>query len=149
MVEIILKDDVEHVGSRNELVKVRPGYARNYLIPQGLAIVATASAKKVHAENLKQQAHKEAKVLSNAQALGEKLGAVKLTIGTKAGENGRIFGSVNALQIAEALGKAGFEIDRKRISLKDDHIKELGQYTAQVRLHKEVVTTVSFEVVAE
>lgn len=149
MVEIILKDDVEHVGSRNELVKVRPGYARNYLIPRGLAIVATASAKKVHAENLKQQAHKEAKVLSNAQALGEKLGAVKLTIGTKAGENGRIFGSVNALQIAEALGKAGFEIDRKRISLKDDHIKELGQYTAQVRLHKEVVTTVSFEVVAE
>lgn len=149
MVEIILKDDIEHVGSRNELVKVRPGYARNYLIPQGLAIVATASAKKVHAENLRQQSHKEAKVLDNAKALGEKLAAVKLSIGTKAGENGRIFGSVNALQISEALSKAGFEVDRKRISLKDDHIKELGQYTAQVKLHKEVSTTISFEVVAE
>jgi len=149
MVEIILKDDIEHVGSRNELVKVRPGYARNYLIPQGLAIVATASAKKVHAENLRQQSHKEAKVLDNAKALGEKLAAVKLSIGTKAGENGRIFGSVNALQISEALSKAGFEVDRKRISLKDDHIKELGQYTAQVKLHKEVSATISFEVVAE
>jgi len=149
MVEIILKDDIEHVGSRNELVKVRPGYARNYLIPQGLAIVATASAKKVHAENLRQQSHKEAKVLDNAKALGEKLATVKLSIGTKAGENGRIFGSVNALQISEALSKAGFEVDRKRISLKDDHIKELGQYTAQVKLHKEVSATISFEVVAE
>jgi large subunit ribosomal protein L9 len=149
MVEIILKEDVEHLGSRNELVKVRPGYARNYLIPKGMAIVATVSAKKVHAENLRQQAHKEAKVIADAQAMAEKLSNVTLTIGTKAGENGRIFGSVNAIQIAEALSKAGYEIDRKRIALKADHIKDLGTYSAKVRLHKDVEAVVNFDVVAE
>jgi large subunit ribosomal protein L9 len=147
--EVILKQEVEFVGAAHELVSVKPGYARNFLIPRGLAILATESAKKVHAENTRQRAHKELKLRENAEALLAKLEKITLTIGAKAGENGRIFGSVNTVQIAEALGKEGFEVERKQITLAADHVKELGSYVAKVKLHKDVITEVKFEVVAE
>jgi len=147
--EVILKSNIEKLGAKDEIVKVRPGYARNYLIPRGYAIAATDSSKKMLAENLKQRAHKETKILAEAQALAEKLGALEVKIGTKASETGKIFGSVNTIQIAEALGKAGYNIDRKSISISEEHIKMLGNYEAKVKLHKEVSDVVKFEVVAE
>ncbi|MFN8698571.1 MAG: 50S ribosomal protein L9 [Flavobacteriales bacterium] len=147
--EVILKSNIEKLGAKDEIVKVKPGYARNYLIPRGYAVAATDSARKMHSENLKQRAHKETKILADAQALGEKLGALNIKIGTKASETGKIFGSVNTIQIAEALGKEGFQIDRKSISINDEHIKMLGAYEAKVKLHKEVTAVVKFEVVAE
>lgn len=147
--EVILKQEVEFLGSAHELVTVKPGYARNFLIPRGLAVLATESAKKVHAENVKQRAHKEVKLKENAEAMVARLEKVTLKIGAKAGENGRIFGSVNTVQIAEALVKEGFEIERKHITLASDHVKELGNYVAKVKLHKDVFTEVKFEVVAE
>lgn len=147
--EIILKEDVEKVGYKNEVVTVRPGFARNYLIPQGLAVVASPSAKKMLEETQRQRAHKEEKILDEAQALGEKLASLKLKIGAKAGENGKIFGSVNTIQIAEALAKQGFDIERKNITIQGDSIKELGEYTANVKIHKNVAQDVSFEVVGE
>ena len=147
--EVILKANIEKLGAKDEIVKVKPGYARNYLIPRGYAVAATDSARKMHSENLKQRAHKETKILADAQTLGEKLGALNIKIGTKASETGKIFGSVNTIQIAEALGKEGFQIDRKSISINDEHIKMLGAYEAKVKLHKEVTAVVKFEVVAE
>jgi large subunit ribosomal protein L9 len=147
--EVILKSNIEKLGAKDEIVKVRPGYARNFLIPRGYAIAATESTKKMLTENLKQRAHKETKILAEAQALAEKLGALELKIGTKASETGKIFGSVNTIQIAEALGKAGHQIDRKSISISEEHIKMLGNYEAKVKLHKEVSAIVKFEVVAE
>jgi large subunit ribosomal protein L9 len=147
--EVILKETIEKLGAKDEIVKVKPGYARNYLLPRGYAVVATTSARKVHAENLKQRAHKEARNLADAQALATKLEALSLSIGTKASETGKIFGSVNTIQIADALAKAGHPIDRKSISLSDEHIKMLGAYEARVKLHKEVTASVKFEVVAE
>jgi large subunit ribosomal protein L9 len=147
--EVILKSNIEKLGAKDEVVKVRPGYARNYLIPRGYAIAATDSSKKMLSENLKQRAHKETKILAEAQSLADKLGALELKIGTKASETGKIFGSVNTIQIAEALGKAGHQIDRKSISITDEHIKMLGNYEAKVKLHKEVSAIVKFEVVAE
>jgi len=147
--EVILKANIEKLGAKDEIVKVKPGYARNYLIPRGYAVAATDSARKMHSENLKQRAHKETKILADAQALGEKLSALIIKIGTKASETGKIFGSVNTIQLAEALGKEGFQIDRKSISVNDEHIKMLGAYEAKVKLHKEVTAVVKFEVVAE
>lgn len=147
--EVILKSNIEKLGAKDEIVKVRPGYARNYLIPRGYAVAATESTKKMLSENLKQRAHKETKILAEAQSLAEKLGALELKIGTKASETGKIFGSVNTIQIAEALGKAGYQIDRKSISISEEHIKMLGSYEAKVKLHKEVSAVVKFEVVAE
>ncbi|MBX7053060.1 MAG: 50S ribosomal protein L9 [Flavobacteriales bacterium] len=147
--EVILKSNIEKLGAKDEVVSVRPGYARNYLIPRGYAIAATESAKKMLTENLKQRAHKETKILAEAQTLAEKLGALDLKIGTKASETGKIFGSVNTIQISEALAKEGFNIDRKSISITDEHIKMLGSYEAKVKLHKEVSAVVKFEVVAE
>jgi large subunit ribosomal protein L9 len=147
--EVILKSNIEKLGAKDEVVKVRPGYARNYLIPRGYAIAATDSSKKMLSENLKQRAHKETKILAEAQSIADKLGALELKIGTKASETGKIFGSVNTIQIAEALGKAGHQIDRKSISITDEHIKMLGSYEAKVKLHKEVSAIVKFEVVAE
>ncbi|MCH2199303.1 MAG: 50S ribosomal protein L9 [Flavobacteriales bacterium] len=147
--EVILKQEIEKLGSKDEIVTVRPGYARNYLIPQGLAEVATKSAKKILEENQRQRAHKEEKILAEAQGIADKMGALKLSIGAKAGENGKIFGSVNSIQIAEALNKAGFEIDRRSISIAEDSIKELGEYIAKVKLHKNVTQDVTFEVVGE
>lgn len=147
--EVILKQDVDKLGYKDELVVVKPGYARNYLIPQGIAVQATPSMKKMHEETIRQRAHKQAKVLEQAQAVADKLNALTLKIGAKAGENGKIFGSVNSIQIAEALQAAGHNIERKQIALADDAIKELGEYEAQIRIHKEVSASVKFEVVGE
>lgn len=147
--EVILKENIEKLGAKDEIVNVKPGYARNYLIPRGYAVAATSSMKKMHTENLKQRAHKETKILANAQMVADKLAALSLRIGTKASESGKIFGSVNTIQIAEAINKEGFSIDRKSISINEEHIKLLGAYEAKVKLHKEVSATVKFEVVAE
>ena len=120
--QIILLKDVDHVGYQNEVVNVKPGFARNFLIPQGMAKMATKAALKMHAENVKQRAHKEAKIKDSAQALADKLAGISLSIGAKASENGKIFGSVNSIQLADAISAKGFEIDRKNISLKEDTI---------------------------
>lgn len=145
--EIILKKDVLGLGYKNDIVSVKAGYGRNYLIPQGLGVIASESAKKVLAENLKQQAVKLAKVKAEAEALAEKLNAVKLTIAAKVSNKGAIYGSVNSLIIADELQKLGYEIDRKAIVLKD--VKTIGSYVAVVKLHKEVAAEVAFDVVAE
>ena len=147
--EVILKQDLDNLGYADELVKVKPGYARNYLIPRGLAILATDSARKVLAETLKQRAHKAQKIKGDAEAVGKQLEALTLRIGMKAGENGKIYGSVTALQIADALAKHDVIVDRKKISLEADHIKSVGSYTATVSLHKDLKVKVNFEVVAE
>ncbi|HPP90514.1 50S ribosomal protein L9 [Tenuifilum sp.] len=147
--EIILLQDVPNLGNKNDVVTVRNGYARNYLIPRGMAVTATESAKKVIAENIKQQAHKEAKIKAEAEQLAKKLEGVKLTIGAKTSSTGKIFGSVNNIQIAEALAEKGFEIDRKSISLSEDQVKEVGTYKAEIKLHREVKVSIEFEVVSE
>lgn len=147
--EIILKKDIPKVGHKFEIVTVRNGYGRNYLIPQGLAVLATPSAKKMHEEMLKQRSHKEEKIKNDALQLSEKLKDVSFKIGAKASGTGKIFGSVNTIQIAEALSKQGFEIDRKIIYIKESAIKELGEYSAKVVLYKGVEVTIPFEVVAE
>lgn len=147
--EIILKQDIASLGYKDDIVTVKNGYARNYLIPQGFAINATPSAKKQHAEILKQRAHKEEKIREIAQELAEKLKDISLTIGAKTSSKGKIFGSVNTIQISEALKEKGFDIERKNISIKEELIKEIGNYTATVKLHKEVKVEVPFEIVAE
>jgi len=147
--EIILLQDIPNLGNKNDVVTVRNGYARNYLIPRGMAITATESAKKVIAENIKQQAHKEAKIKTEAEQLAKKLEGVKLTIGAKTSSTGKIFGSVNNIQIAEALAEKGFEIDRKSITLSEDQVKEVGTYKAEIKLHREVKVSIEFEVVSE
>ncbi|MCQ2216116.1 MAG: 50S ribosomal protein L9 [Bacteroidales bacterium] len=147
--EVILKTDVAKLGHKDDIIVVKPGYGRNYLIPKGIAVLATESAKKVLAENQKQRAHKLAKIKADAEELAAKMEGLKLTIGAKASSTGKIFGSVNTIQISEALAKAGFEIDRKIILLKDEAIKDLGSYTATIKLHREVKVDVAFDVVAE
>ena len=148
--EIILIKDVPNLGLKNDVVTVKNGYAANYLIPQGFAIMATDSAKKQHAETMKQRAHKEEKIKNEAMELASKLETVSsLTIATKASATGKIFGSVNAIQVSEALAKAGFEVDRHKITLKETSIKELGSYSCKITLYKGVVVNVPFEVVAE
>lgn len=147
--EIILKKDVEKLGYKDDIVTVKNGYARNYLIPTGSAILATESARKILAENLKQRAHKEEKVKEEAAGLLAKIEALDLKVGAKAGEKGKIFGSVNNIQLAEALKEAGFDIERRKIQLKDDAIKNLGEYEATIDLHKEVKATLKFEVIGE
>jgi len=145
--EIILLTDIANLGHKDDIVNVKQGYGRNYLIPQGYAILATESAKKVVAENLKQRAHKEAKLRAEAEALAAQLAEIKLTIGAKTSSTGKIFGSVNSIMIAESLKGQGFEIDRKKIVLKD--VKEIGTYTAAIKLHRDVKVDVEFEVVSE
>lgn len=147
--EIILLQDVANLGSKDDILTVKNGYARNFLIPRRFAISATESAKKVLAENIKQRAHKEAKIKADAEALAKKMEGLKLTIGAKTSTTGKIFGSVNTIQIAEALVAKGFEVERKNISMKEDQIKEVGTYNAEVKLHKDVKVTVEFEVVSE
>lgn len=147
--EVILKTDVAKLGHKDDIITVKPGYGRNYLIPQGIAVLATESARKQLAENLKQRAHKLAKIKQDAEELAAKMQGITLTIGTKASSTGQIFGSVNNIQIAEALKEKGFDIDRKIILVKDDSVKELGHYTAEVKLHREVSVNVEFDVVAE
>jgi large subunit ribosomal protein L9 len=147
--KIILLQDVNKLGQKDDTVVVKDGYGSNYLIPKGYAIAATPSAKKMHAENLKQRAHKEEKIKVEAQAMAEKLGVISLVVGAKTSTSGKIFGSVNTIQIAEALKEKGFDIDRKSISLPEDQIKEVGKYKAVIKLHREVKVEVGFEIVAE
>ena len=145
--EIILKEDIAGLGYKNDIVKVKDGYGRNYLIPQGKAVIATESAKKILAENERQRAHKLAKIKADAEALAAKLNGIKLTLTAKVNEDGTIFGGVGAAQVAEALAAKGFEIDRKIIAA--ETVKAVGQYTAVINLHKEVKAEVTFEVAAE
>ena len=148
--QIILKQDVPNLGFKDDIVTVKTGYAQNFLIPKGMAILASETNKKILAENLKQKAHKEAKIRKEAEQLAESLKSIAVKVGAKASSTGKIFGSVTNIQLAEAIkNQYNFEVDRKKILLKDDHIKELGTYTATLRLHKEVSVAVNFEVVAE
>lgn len=147
--EIILIEDVERLGSKDDIVTVKDGYGRNFLIPNKKAIVATESAKKILAENIRQRAHKEAKLKEEATKLADKLTAQKIVIGAKTSTSGKIFGSVNTIQLAEAINKNGFEIDRKQITIPEDSIKEVGTHKAIIKLHKEVKIEIDFEVVAE
>jgi large subunit ribosomal protein L9 len=147
--EIILKQDVNNLGSKDDIVAVKSGYAQNYLIPRGFAINATEAARKIHSENLKQRAHKEAKVREEAKVVADKMKGLKLTIGAKTSSKGKIFGSVNTIQIAEALASQGYNIDRKNILIKEDLIKEVGNYSAKVKLHREVSVEIAFEIVSE
>ena len=146
--QVILKEDILNLGYKDDIVTVKDGYGRNYLIPQGKAVIASESAKKELAENLKQRAHKLAKIKQDAQDLAAKLEGVSLTIATKASATGKIYGSVTNIQVAEALAKLGHEIDRKIIVVKDA-VKEIGSYKAVVKLHKEVSVEIPFEVIAE
>jgi large subunit ribosomal protein L9 len=147
--EVILLQDVTRLGSKDDVVTVKNGYGRNYLIPQKMAVIATESAKKVLAENTKQRAHKEAKLKELALGVAEKLKTVQLVIGAKTSSTGKIFGSVNTIMLAEAINAKGFEIDRKQIMISDDSVKEVGNYTAKIKLHKEVIVEIGFEVVSE
>lgn len=146
--ELILKQDIKNLGEKDDIVQVKPGYGRNYLIPQGYASLATSSAKKVLAENIKQATFKQEKIKKDALANATKLEAIKLSIGAKAGESGKIFGAVNTIQIADALKKEGFDIDRRSITFEVEP-KFVGEYVANLNLHKEVKVKVQFEVVAE
>ncbi len=146
--KIILKEDIPNLGYKDDIVVVKDGYGRNYLIPQGKAVVATPSALKILAENQRQRAHKLAQLKADAEAAAAALEGVKLTIGAKTSATGTIFGSVNTIMIAEALEKLGHNVDRKLIVLKDA-IKEVGDYTATIRFHKEVAVELPFTVVSE
>lgn len=146
--KIILKEDVSGLGYKDDVVEVKDGYGRNFLIPTGKAVVATPSALKQLAENQRQRQHKLAKIKADAEALAATLQGIELTIGAKVSSTGTVFGSVNAIQIAEALEKLGHNIDRKLIALKDA-VKEVGKYTATIKLHKEVAVEIPFEVIAE
>ncbi len=146
--EIILKEDIKGLGYKNDLVKVKPGYGRNFLIPKGAAIMATESAKKVVAENVKQAAHKAEKVKNDALEMASKLAGLVIEIKAKVGDSGKIFGAVTSLQLSDSLKDKGFAIDRKKVSFKGD-VKEVGEYTATIDLHKEVKQEITFKVVAE
>ena len=143
-----MKEDIANLGYKDDVVDVKKGYGRNYLIPQGKAVIATPSALKILAENQRQRAHKLAQIKADAEAAAAALEGVALTIGAKTSSTGTIFGSVNAIQIAEALEKLGHNVDRKIIFIKDA-VKEVGKYNATIRFHKEVSVDVPFEVVAE
>ncbi|MES2131080.1 MAG: 50S ribosomal protein L9 [Bacteroidota bacterium] len=147
--EIILKKDLKGLGYKNDIVKVKNGYGRNFLIPQGVAVLATDSNKKMQAEEIKQSSFKEQKLRTEATATAAKLADVTVKVGAKAGESGKIFGSVTNIQLAEALKKAGYDLERKNIEMNEDAIKTLGTYSAKVRLFKEISATVNFEVIAE
>lgn len=148
--DIILKQDVANLGYKNDIVTVKAGYGRNYLIPQGLAILATERNRKILAEEMRQQAHKEQKIKDEATEKAKALEGLKLQIPAKAAATGKIFGSVNNIMIANAIKEAtGIEVDRKHIVLNEDAIKEVGDYTAKIRLHKEVAVDINFNVFAE
>ena len=146
--EVILTQDVKNLGEKDDIVSVKPGFGRNYLIPQGHATLATESARKVLAETIKQAQFKQEKIKKDADAVAAKLEGVTLSIGAKAGESGKIFGAVNTIQVADALKKLGFEVDRRRITFETD-VKFVGDYIANLNLHKEVKVKVPFTVVAE
>jgi len=147
--EIILKQDVNNLGSKGDIVIVKDGYARNFLIPKKLATMATVSAKKMLAEDIKQRAHKEAKIKAEAEKIAARMNGIKLVIGAKTSSTGKIFGSVNTIQIAEALKAQGFEVDRKNIRLQEEQIKEVGTYQAKIKLHKDIYVAIDFDVFSE
>lgn len=147
--EVILKQDVANLGHKDDIVVVKNGYGANYLIPQGMAIMATPSAKKVHQENLRQRAHKEAKIRQDAEALAAKIAGTTVKVAAKVSETGKVFGSVNNIQVAEALVALGHDVDRKNISLANDVIKEVGTYDAVVKIYRDIKAEFSVEVVAE
>ncbi len=146
--EVILKDDVKGLGFKNDIVTVKPGYGRNYLIPQGIAVIADKSNKKVVAENIRQASHKAEKVRLDAQAIADQIGDMVIDLPAKVGESGKIFGAVTTTQLSDALRAKGIEVDRKKISF-DQEVKSAGEYTASIALHKEVKHSVRFNVVAE
>lgn len=147
--EIILKKNVDKLGYKDEVVEVKPGYANNFLIPHGYAAIATKSAKKAHEEVLRQRGHKEEKIKADAAEIAAKVEGITVKIGAKVGENGHIFGSVNTIQLSDALKAEGIEIDRKSLKITENSIKEVGVYSAIANLHKEVSAEFKFEVVGE
>jgi large subunit ribosomal protein L9 len=147
--EVILKKDVENLGFKDDIVAVKNGYGRNFLIPQGQAVLATGSAKKVLAENLKQRAYKEEKIVKEATKIAEAIKALEIKITAKVGEGTKLFGSVSNIDVAEAIAKSGTEIDKKYIKVTGGLIKRTGKYNASVRLHRDVVAEISFEIVGE
>ena len=147
--DVILKQDMPNLGYKNEIISVKNGYGRNFLIPKSYAILATETARKIHAENIKQRAHKEEKIKNEALDAAKKLEKLEIKIGAKTSTTGKIFGSVNTIQIAEEIAKQiGFEVDRRNIKL-NDNIKQVGKYSARVKLHREVNAEINFEVVSE
>lgn len=147
--EIILTQDIQSLGQKDDIVAVKDGYARNFLIPKKLAVIATPSARKVLAENIKQRAHKEAKLRESALEVAEKLKAITVVVGAKTSTTGKIFGSVNNIMLAEAINAQGFDVDRRSITISDDTIKEIGKFTAKIKLYKDVIVDFPFEVVSE
>jgi large subunit ribosomal protein L9 len=147
--EVILKQDVKNLGYKDDVVNVKPGYGRNFLLPKNLAEMATVSSKKMLSETVKQRAFKEQKVKAAAEAVAAKLKDMVVKVGAKVGESGKIFGSVTSVQIADAIKKLGYDVDRKNITMSEDGVKTVGTYTADIRFHKEVTGTISFEVVQE
>ncbi len=147
--EIILKEDVQNLGFKDDIISVKNGYGRNFLIPQGLAVLATPSAKKVHAENLRQRAHKEAQLVKEAQTIAERISAIQLKLQAKVGAGDKLFGSISNIDIAAALEKQNESIDKKFILVQGGSVKRLGSYTAKVRLHREVIADLAFDVVPE
>ena len=147
--EIILKQDLKGLGFKNDIVKVKNGYGRNFLIPQRIAVLATESNKKMQAEEIKQSSFKEQKLRTQATEMVAKFADLTVKVGAKAGESGKIFGSVTNIQLAEALKKAGFDVERKNIEMNEEGIKALGTYNAKVRLFKQITATINFEVIAE
>ena len=146
--EVILREDIQGLGYRNDTVTVKPGYGRNFLIPRGMAIIASNSNRKRIEEEIRQTAHKAEKAIKDATEVAEKIGELTIEIKTKAGESGKIFGAITAIQVSDALKEKGFEIDRKRISF-ESKIKELGEYSVILDLHKEVHHTITVKVLAE
>jgi len=146
--EVILKKDMQPLGFKDEIVSVKNGYGRNYLIPQGIAVLATESAKKMHEETIKQRAKKDAKLKADAEAIAAKIVELTIKVSAKAGESRKIFGSVNNIQVAEAIGNSGVEVDRKAIKILGGNPSELGSYEAEIKLHKDVSAKFKFEVVA-
>ncbi len=147
--ELILKKDVENLGFADDIVEVKNGYGRNYLLPRGFAVLSTPSSRKQREEILKQRAYKEKKIIDEAKTSAEKLNGLDLKMSAKAGNSGKMFGSISAADLSEALSKKGVEIDKKYISILGGNIKRLGQYEAKLRFHREVISTFTFEVVAE
>ena len=147
--EIILKEDVQNLGLKDDIIAVKNGYGRNFLIPQVLAVLATPSARKVHAENLRQRAHKEAQLVKEAQSIADRLSALQLKLQAKVGSGDKLFGSISNIDLAAALEKQNEAIDKKYIIVQGGSVKRLGAYTAKVRLHRDVIADLAFEVVPE
>ncbi len=145
--EVILKQDIKNLGYADEVVKVKNGYGLNYLIPRGFAVIASEANMKVHAETMKQRAHKMAKIKGDAEKLADAISSVTLTINAKVGENGKLYGSVTSQNIADTLKKMGYSIDKKQITMPEEHIRKTGTYTAEVALHRDIKAKVNFDVV--